>query len=153
VALARAINDKIGTRGAEFDTAIETLAPGTKQMVGARVGQPRPVVTRVSTPIRIRPEGGAPQIGQIGANEQVTVRPAQGNFALVETSSGVRGYVPAASVGVRGAGDPTAGVGGRGPDGEFRQLAASNIARRDNFAESVQNADRLAQGQGFELAG
>jgi hypothetical protein len=44
-------------------------------------------------------------------------------------------------------------VGGRGQDGEFRQLAATNIARRDNFSESVQNADRLAQGQGFELAG
>jgi hypothetical protein len=43
-------------------------------------------------------------------------------------------------------------VGGRGADGEFRQLAATNIARRDNFSESVQNADRLAQGQGFELA-
>lgn len=152
VALARQINQKIGTRGAEFDTAIESIAPGTKGAMTARVGQPRPVTTRVSAPIRIRPEGNAPQIGQLGPNEQVTVRPAAGNFALVETSSGVRGYVPANAVGVRGLGSPTAGVGGRGQDGEFRQLAASNIARRDNFAESVQTADRLAQGQGFELA-
>lgn len=155
VALARSINEKIGTRGAEFDTAIETIAPGTKQAVtGARVSQPQPVSARVSAPIRIRPEGNSPQIGQLNAQEQVTVRPAEGNFALVETSSGVRGYVPASAVGVRGLGSPTAAVGGgRGQEGEFRQLAATNIARRDNFAESVQNADRLAQGQGFELAG
>jgi len=153
VALARAINEKIGTRGAEFDTAIETLAPGTKQAVTARrSAPPQPTTTRVSAPIRIRPDAGAPEIGRIGPNEQVTVRPAQGNFAQVTTSSGVSGYVPASSVGVRGLGSGVE-AGGRGQEGEFRQLAASNIARRDNFAESVQNADRLAQGQGFELAG
>ncbi|MBR0683211.1 SH3 domain-containing protein [Roseomonas eburnea] len=153
VALARQINEKIGTRGAEFDTAIENIAPGTKGAMTARAGRPQPVTTRVSAPIRIRPDAGAPQIGQLGPNEQVTVRPAEGSFALVETSSGVRGYVPANAVGVRGLGSPTANVGGRGQEGEFRQLAATNIARRDNFAESVQTADRLAEGQGFELAG
>lgn len=154
VALAQSINEKIGTRGGEFDTAIETLAPGTKQTVQARRAvAATPTTARVSAPIRIRPEGNAPQIGQLSSNEQVTVRPAEGNFALVETASGVRGYVPASSVGVRGLGSPTAGVGGRGQEGEFRQLAATNIARRDSFTESVQNADRLAQGQGFELAG
>lgn len=153
VALARAINEKIGTRGAEFDTAIETIAPGTKQAMGARVGRAVPVSARVSAPIRIRPEGNAPAIGQLNTQEQVTVRPAEGNFALVETASGVRGYVPASAVGVRGLGSPTAAIGGRGQEGEFRQLAATNIARRDNFSESVQNADALAQGQGFELAG
>lgn len=153
VALARQINEKIGTRGAEFDTAIETIAPGTKQTVASRAGQSRPTTTRVSAPIRIRPDSSAPSIGQLNPNEQVTVRPAEGSFAMVETASGVRGYVPASAVGVRGLGSPTAGVGGRGQEGEFRQLAASNIARRDNFAESVQTADRLAEGQGFELAG
>ncbi|MBB5690582.1 SH3 domain-containing protein [Roseomonas alkaliterrae] len=155
VALAQSINEKIGTRGGEFDTAIETLAPGTKQAVQARRAvAATPTTARVSAPIRIRPEANAPQIGQLSSNEQVTVRPAEGNFALVETSSGVRGYVPASAVGVRGLGSPTAAVGGgRGAEGEFRQLAATNIARRDSFAESVQNADRLAQGQGFELAG
>jgi len=153
VALAQAINEKIGTRGGEFDTAIESIAPGTKQAVQARRATATPTTARVSAPIRIRPEANAPQIGQLSSNEQVTVRPAEGNFALVETSSGVRGYVPASAVGVRGLGSPVAGVGGRGQDGEFRQLAATNIARRDSFAESVQNADRLAQGRGFELAG
>lgn len=153
-ALARAINEKIGTRGAEFDTAIETISPGAKQAAQARRAvAATPTTARVSVPIRIRPDGNAPQVGQLSSREQVTVRPAEGNFARVETSSGVVGYVPASAVGVRGLGSPTAGVGGRGQDGEFRQLAATNIARRDNFAESVQNADRLAQGSGFELAG
>ena len=153
-ALARAINEKIGTRGAEFDTAIETISPGAKQAAQARRAvAATPTTARVSVPIRIRPDGSAPQVGQLSSREHVTVRPAEGNFARVETSSGVVGYVPASAVGVRGLGSPTAGVGGRGQDGEFRQLAATNIARRDNFAESVQNADRLAQGSGFELAG
>lgn len=151
VALARQINEKIGTRGAEFDTAIETIAPGTKQNVVARRSAPvQPTTARVSAPIRIRPDGNAPEIGQLSARDQVSVRPAPGNYALVETSSGVRGYVPASAVGVRGLGAEASG--GRGQDGDFRQLAASNIARRDNFSESVQNADQLAQGQGFELA-
>ncbi len=155
VALARSINEKIGTRGGEFDTAIETIAPGTKGQVQARrAATPTPTTARVSAPIRIRPDGNAAQVGQLAPNERVTVRPAEGNFAQVETSSGVVGFVPASAVGVRGLGSPTAAVsGGRGADGEFRQLAATNIARRDNFSESVQNADRLAQGQGFELAG
>jgi hypothetical protein len=154
VALAQTINQKIGTRGGEFDTAIETISPGTKGTVQARrTVAPRPTTARVSAPIRIRPEGGSAQVGQLAPNERVTVRPAEGNFAQVETASGVVGYVPASAVGVRGLGSPTAGVGGRGQEGEFRQLAATNIARRDNFSESVQNADRLAQGQGFELAG
>lgn len=153
VALAQQINGKIGTRGAEFDTAIETIAPGVKGTVQARRAvNLQPTTARVSAPIRIRPDADAPQVGQLSSREAVTVRPAEGNFALVETSSGVRGYVPASAVGVRGLGSPSAGVGGRGQDGEFRQLAATNISRRDSFAESIQTAERAAQGSGFELS-
>lgn len=153
VALAQQINQKIGTRGAEFDSAIETIAPGTKQQMAARrTVAARPTTARVSAPIRIRPDAGAAEIGQLSRSESVTVTPAEGSFARVETSSGVVGYVPASAVGVRGLGSPTAAAGGRGGDGEFRQLAATNIARRDSFTESVETADRLAQGQGFELS-
>ncbi len=42
------------------------------------------------------------------------MRPAEGNFALVETSSGVRGYVPASAVGVRGLGSPAPVSAGAG---------------------------------------
>jgi hypothetical protein len=153
VALARSINERINARGSEFDTAIEAIAPGTKQAVAARRAvQPQATTARVSAPIRIRPEPNAPEIGRLAPNEQVTARPARGNFAEVTTSSGISGYVPASAVGVRGLGSGTGVEGGRGPEARFRQLAASNIARRDNFAESVQNAERLAEGQGFELA-
>jgi len=151
VALARQINQKIDERGQQFDVAIENVAPGTKQQLTARVGQPVPVRTRAPVQIRLRPDPAAPEIARVAANESVTVRPAQGNFALVETSSGLRGYAPAAAVGSRGLG-ATYAQGGTQAGGDFRQLAASNIARRDNFTESVTNAERLAQGQGFELA-
>ena len=40
IAIARQINEKIGTRGAEFDTAIEAVSPGVKQEVAARAAAP-----------------------------------------------------------------------------------------------------------------
>ena len=79
-------------------------------------------------------------------------RYASNGFALVETSSGLRGYAPI------GAFPEARGLGSRpvvpavANEGDVRSLAASNVARRDNFAESVGNAERLAAGQGFELA-
>jgi hypothetical protein len=151
IAIARQINGRIATRGAEFDTAIEAIAPGTKMQVAARTAAP-PVQARprASLPLRIRPEPTAPEVGRIGANERVTVQPAAGDFALVETAAGVRGYAPAASFPARRPAPPASATGSQG---SFRELAASNIARRDNFSESVTDAERVAQGQGFELAG
>ena len=150
IAIARQINEKIGTRGAEFDTAIEAVAPGTRNEVAARaVAPPVPATPRAPVPLRIRPEPEAPEIARVAAREPVTVRPATGNFALVETSSGIRGYAPAASFPTRRPAAPPARPAG---DGSFRELAASNIAKRDNFSESVANAERATQGQGFELA-
>ncbi|MBL6453836.1 SH3 domain-containing protein [Belnapia sp. T6] len=149
IAIARRINDRIGTRGAEFDTAIDAVAPGTRQDVAARQPAPAPARTRAPVPLRIRPEPSAPQIDQVAANEPVTVRPVQGNYALVETSSGIRGYAPASSFPGR---RPAAVPAPTGGDGSVRELAASNIAKRDNFSESVTNAERVAGGQGFELA-
>jgi outer membrane lipoprotein SlyB len=150
--LAQSINQRIGARGAEFDTAIENVAPGAKQQVaGARVSRSVPVQARATVPLKLRPDPAAPEIAQVRANERVTVSPASGGFALVETPSGVRGYAPSGSFPeARSLGSRPA-IGG-GTDGDVRSLAASNIARRDNFTESVANAERLAQGQGFELA-
>jgi hypothetical protein len=89
------------------------------------------------------------------------LRPARDGYALVETSSGQRGYaeVGAFSSGgnARGAGAPVR-LGPAAPDpaqaaqpGDVRSLAASNIARRDNFTAAVANAER-ATASGFELA-
>lgn len=149
ITIARQINEKIGTRGAEFDTAIEAVSPGVKQEAAARAAVPAtPVRTRAPVPLRIRPEPNAPEVGRVAANEPVTVKPAPGNFALVETAGGIRGYAPAASFPLRLPATTTVNAG----SGSFRELAASNIARRDNFSASVTDAEKATQGQGFELA-
>lgn len=151
--LARSINDKIAERGAQFDVAIESLAPGTKDQVltGARVGRTVPVQARAAVPLRLRPNPDSPEVAQVGARERVTLRPAPGGFTLVETSAGLRGYAPASAFPeARTLGAPAAQPAAS--QGDFRSLAATNIARRDNFTQSIGNAERLAQGQGFELA-
>ncbi len=154
LALARSINDKIGERGQQFDVAIENLAPGTKEqvMTGARVSRAVPVQARATVALKLRPEAAAPEVAQVSAREAVTLRPSYNGFTMVETASGVRGYAPV------GAFPEARNLGAAPPQvmgstsGDFRSLAASNIARRDNFSQSIENADRLAQGQGFELA-
>lgn len=154
LALARSINNKIGERGQQFDVAIENIAPGTKQQVlsGARVSRAVPVQARANIPLKLRPNANAPDIIQVSAREAVTLRPSSNGFTMVETASGVRGYAPSSAFPeARNLGaappPPNAATGT-----DFRSLAASNIARRDNFSQSLDNADRLAQGQGFELA-
>jgi hypothetical protein len=153
IQLAQTINGEIGRRGAEFDTAFDQVAPGVKEQAqsGARIGRIVPVQTRAPVVLKLRPDSTAPDVVQVSAQEQVRLSPAQNGYALVETSSGVRGYAPVSAF-------PEArNLGARpavasGAAGDVRSLAASNIARRDNFTETVSNAERLAQGQGFEIA-
>jgi hypothetical protein len=149
--LAQTINQQIGRRGAEFDTAFDTVAPGVKQQVqaGATVG--RPVQTRAAVPLKLRPDAASPQVAQIGPREAVTIRPASGGTVLVETASGLRGYAPASAF-PEARTMPARAEVGAGNEGDVRSLAASNIARRDNFSESVGTAQQLAEGRGFELA-
>jgi hypothetical protein len=153
VQLAQTINQRISTRGAEFDTAIESVAPGTKDRVlaGARVGRTVPSQARSAVVLKLRPDASAPEVTRVNAREPVTVQSVSGGFALVETASGVRGYAPASAFpgAQQAAARPSVGAG---QDGDVRSLGASNIARRDNFNESVVNAER-AIGAGFELAG
>ncbi|MGG5823966.1 hypothetical protein [Falsiroseomonas sp. HW251] len=152
VQLAQSINGRITSRGDQFDVAIENVAPGTKQQVqaGARVSAPQPLQARAAVPLKLRPDAASPEVAQVSPRESVTVTPAGGGFALVETSAGVRGYAPASAFPeVR---NTAARVQPAANDNDVRSLAATNIARRDNFTESVSNAQRLAQGQGFELA-
>ncbi|HEY4252499.1 MAG TPA: SH3 domain-containing protein [Roseomonas sp.] len=156
VQLARTINERIGARGAEFDTAFDTVAPSAKAQAGARVGRTVPVTTPRAVALRLRPDSGAPEVGQISARQRVTVRPAHSGYALVETDTGLRGYAPAnAFPGAAGMAQARRASPNDAPEtGDVRQLAATNIARRDNFNESVATADRLASGSGggFELA-
>ena len=104
------------------------------------------VVAAATVPLRLRPEAGAPEIGRVAAGQAVTVRLAQSGFALVE-GSGLRGYAPSGAFQVAERAAPALS----GPGGQVRVLAASNIAKRDNFAESLALA-REAAVSGFELA-
>jgi hypothetical protein len=150
IVLAQAIGQDINKRGAEFDTAVEAIAPGTTKAAFAVRDVPlRGVQVSRGTSIRLRPDAASPDIGSVAARQSVQARPASGNFALVETADGQRGYVTIASFASRRAlGTPR--VTPAGVSGDVRSLAASNIARRDNFAESVTQA-QTAAATGFEL--
>lgn len=155
VALARTISDRIRTRGAEFDNALDTLQPGARQAaVGARVSQPVPARPLAgSIDLKLRPDPRSPSVGALVTRENVQVRPATAGYVLVEGPGGLRGYAPASQfsasgVNLRQASAPPPAAGSQDP----RQLAAANIARRDNFQQSVEHAQQIAAGPGFELA-
>ncbi len=151
--LVRTLNARIAERGAEFDTAIEHVAPGAKEEArSVAAARAVPAQTRSTVALKLRPDPAAPEVARLDQRERVTLKPAANGYALVETGNGLRGYAPAQSFPeartLRPSPTPVAAR-----EGDVRSLAASNVARRDNFAESVGNAERLAQGQGFELAG
>ncbi len=153
VAVAQRINERIGARGGEYDTAFTEVAPTARTQAGARIGRPQPVTTARVIPLRLRPDAAAPEFTQVQARERVTVRPAHSGYALVETESGVRGYAPAALFGgAAGAQSRQASPNAAPVTGNVQTLAATNIARRDNFSESVATANAAATGQAFELA-
>lgn len=150
LARAQAVLDGLERRDAERAGAVDAVAPGLRASArAARAGaaNTRRVVAAATVPLRLRPEAGAPEIGRVAAGQAVTVRPSQSGFALVEGQGGLRGYAPAGAFQIA----ERAGALAAGPDGQTRLLAASNIARRDNFAESLGLA-REAAVSGFELA-
>jgi hypothetical protein len=156
VAIAQRIGEQIRTRGAEFDTALDTLQPGARQAaVGARVSQPVPARPLAgSIDLKLRPDPRSPSVGALVTRDNVQVRPATDGFVLVEGPGGLRGFAPASQFSASGvnlraasAAPPPANAGE-----EPRRLAAANIARRENFQQSVEHAQQIAAGPGFELA-
>lgn len=148
IAIAQRINQNIGRRSAEFDVAVDNIAPGARSRAVA--AQTRQVT--VSRPVALLavPTDNAPEVAQVAARQTVTVRPVDSNFALVETPDGMRGYVPASQVGMRGLGAQSASAG---PGGQVRQLAATNIASRESFNESIETARSMTRApSGFEVA-
>ena len=145
IQLAQLINGRIVSRGTQFDAAIDQVVPGGKGAVQV-AGAPAPVRSPVRRAVAVTfsPQPNSPQIASIQQRDVVAVRPGPPGFAQVETSSGVRGYVPADAV--------QAAPPARLPSGsDVRSLAATNISRRENFTASVGTAERLAQAGGFEL--
>ncbi|NMJ42037.1 SH3 domain-containing protein [Roseomonas sp. JC162] len=151
LARAQQVLDGVQQRAAEREAAVEAVAPGTRdaeRRARSETGTTRRVVAAATVPLRLRPESGAPEIGRVPAGTAVRVRPAQSGFALVEGSDGLRGYAPTGAFQIADYAAPRAAASGAG--GQVRVLAASNIAKRDNFAESLSLA-REAAVSGFEL--
>jgi hypothetical protein len=156
IALARSISGRIGTRGAQFDTAVDGVVPGGKSVIEADArSRSRSVqaTARRPVPVTLTPSTGSVTVAQISSRDVVTVRPAEGGFALVETASGQRGYAPAEAFQPATRGATPAAAPAAEQTGDVRSLAATNLTRRENFNESVGNAERLARSGGFELAG
>lgn len=154
IALARQINARLETRGAEFEVAAENLSPGTKDQIAAQkasAAAPRQAVATRSAPVLLRPDPAAPEVATLQARQAVTVTGARDGFALVEMPSGQRGFAAVDSLRI-GAGRSAApaATAASGQEGDVRRLAATNVAKRDNFSETVQVAER-ASASGFEL--
>ena len=136
VGRAGQIRTRVQARAARLEAALEAAAPGTTRGLGAA----RPGVTRAmaSAPLvlRTRPEPGAPEAGRLLAGAEVTLRPGVGTFALVE-ASGTIGYAPGSAFTVLPA-LPVAATG----DAGLRNLAATNIARREGFSQSLALVER-----------
>jgi hypothetical protein len=161
IQLAQTIDQRIGTRGAEFDTAIESVSPGVKSAAMARKAGVAVVTAQARSPVvlKLRPDSSAPAVGQVEARQTVTLRPAAPGYAFVEAEGGTAvGYAEtsAFSGGTRANGAPVRLASAISPTaatpGDVRSLAASNIARREEFTDSVQAAQRAASGSGFELS-
>lgn len=151
LARAQAVLDSLERRAAQREPVLEAAAPGSRaaaQRARAETGATRRVVAAATVPLRLRPEAGAPEIGRVATGQAVSVRPAQSGFALVEGQGGLRGYAPAGAFQIAERVAPVVAGGGAG---QVRVLVASNIAKRDNFAESLALA-REAAVSGFELA-
>lgn len=152
IALARQITGRLETRGAEFETAAENLSPGTKEQIAARKaaapGARQAVATRAA-PVRLRPDPASPEIATLQPRDSVLVTGGRDGFALVETPAGLRGYAPADTL-RSGSARVAAPRGSAGGGDDVRTLASTNVAKRDNFSESVQVAER-ASASGFEL--
>ncbi|MBP0465675.1 hypothetical protein J5Y09_17240 [Roseomonas sp. PWR1] len=147
-ALAQQIAARIAARDAELAPAMEALVPGARAE-GADAAPAIESTTPLALPLRARPDATAVRVATLPAGTQVALRPSRDpDFVAVERPGGMRlGYVPASSFGA-------AAPARRAPRAEepLRFLAATNVARRDNFAETVGDLTRAGQGQGFEPA-
>jgi len=148
--LAQLISKQIQDRGQQFEVAAGNVAPGM-----ARTGpvQAQAAEMRAATTLKVRPDPSAPDIAELRPRERVQVAGARNGYALVETNSGTRGYVPANDLNSPGARRSVtiASNAATVRSGDVRTLAGSNAARRDDFAQSVAVAES-AQTSGFQLA-
>ncbi len=152
---ASRLRARIAERARATDAAVERAQPGLRAALArarAARGAAVPAVASATIALRLRPDPVTPEVGRVAAGGSVTVRPAPDGFAYIESGPEMRGYAPAAafSVAPRGSLLAPLPVAERGGD-VLRTLAATNLAKRENFFESVELAER-SLGTGFELA-
>jgi hypothetical protein len=166
--LAQTINGQIQSRGAQFDTAADNLDGG---------GAPAPEVAALSKPavmkraatLLLRPDPDAPPVGNVTRHEDVTVTGVSGDYALVQADDGSSGYAPLEDVREAHtyrsiivppsqqipAPEPVAQAAPATPpppsSTAVKQLAGSNAASRDAFAQNVA-VSQSAVSNGFQLA-
>lgn len=147
------IEGQIQDRSNQFADAANHLSPGASTAVAQASTAPpaRPATLRRAAPLKLRPASSAPTLTALSPGTPVTVTQARGDYALVQTSSGERGYTPLADLSGPGAGE-RAQATPQANGGEVSTLAGSNAARRDQFAESVSVASS-ATASGFDLSG
>lgn len=155
LALAQTINGQIQSRGAQFDTAVGNLSNGTPAPAAPQVAESQPASIRDNTPVYLRPDSAAPVVGQLTKQQPVTVTGSSNGYALVQADDGTRGFAPLTDIGKPGSKKPlnvqpaSFNTGGGSP---VQQLAGSNAARRDSFAQSV-SVSQSAVASGFQLSG
>ena len=136
---ARQTRDRVAARSARIEQALEHVSPGTRAAVAAQraagAGLPRALA---SAPIvlRLRPDATAASVGSLAAGAEVTLRPAPGAFVLAE-GAGLRGYALSSAFTIMPPRQAAAT-----PQNPLRSLAATNIARREAFLQSLDLASQ-----------
>ncbi len=155
LALAQQIDGQIASRGAQFDTAVTNLNNGAPPPTEDTAELDTPASIRRATPVYLRPDPASPVVGQLNRHQAVTLNATSNGYALIQTDTGTQGFAPISAVGAPGS---TRAIHVHAPadnaasDGTpVQQLAGSNAASRDAFAQSV-SVSRSAVNNGFQLS-
>jgi hypothetical protein len=154
LALSQQVQQRIQARAAELDTGVDVVAPGARTAPPA----PRPVVARPARPVPLQaaPLPAAAPVAEVAARQPVQIVPTRNaDFVAVETPAGQRlGYAPASVFSIPASQTRAispAAAATAADTARVRTLVATNIARRENFTESVSDLQRAVSGRGFEL--
>ena len=152
LAIGQQAQQRMQARAAEIDTGVDVVAPG------ARAAPPPPpprVATRPARPVPLQaaPLTAAARVAEVPARQPVQIVPTRNaDYVAVETPTGQRlGYAPASVFTIPAAQTRAISVPAAAGSAQVRTLVATNIARRENFAESVSDLQRAVTTGGFEL--
>ncbi len=150
IGVAQTISKNIDKRSVEINTQVQTLGVTAPP---APAALNKPAEARLEVTMLLRPDPGAPRIGKLQRHQAVTINASSDGYALVQTDDGQQGYVPLDDLSAPGSSrriyvhhaEPAAGS-------QVQQLAGSNAARGDAYADSVAVSQSAVAGSGFQLA-